>query len=291
MINLNRSFLFVPADKPERAVKAAQMPADTVIIELEDGVSPENKAGARAAAGQILAETDFGQKQVALRPNRISTMNGLADLQALSSWQRKPDLLLLPKVESDGEVLIVDALMAEMGVDCEFMVLIESSRGLLNVASIVKASPRITSLSIGSADLSAELGCKPTWEVLYAYRSSLVAACALNGVVPIDAPFLNIKDPDGLVSECRKARALGYAGKLCIHPTQLETVNSAFTPTQEEIRQARKIVDASEAQGSGAIVVDGRMVDKPVVDMAKRTVAMAGNQGGKEKWIYRAEHE
>lgn len=277
MINVCRSYLFVPADKPERAAKAAQLSADAVIIELEDGVAPENKSSARDAAGKILAETDFGQKVVAMRPNRIATIDGLADMLAMSIWQRKPDLLILPKIESEGEVLIYDALIAEMGANCEFMVLIESSRGLLNAASIVSASPRITCLSFGFADLSAELRCKPTWEVLSAYRSSLVASCGLASVVPIDAPFLNLKNPDGLISECQKVRDMGYAGKLCIHPSQLESVNDAFTPTQEEINQAHKIVNAAENQGSGAIVIDGRMIDKPVVEAAKRTVAMAAH--------------
>ena len=124
MNSVSRSFLFVPADKPERAVKAAQSPADTVIIELEDGVSLENKFMAREAAGRILAETDFGQKIVALRPNRIATMHGVVDIQAVSTWQRKPDLLLLPKVESDGEVRIYDTLFSEMGVDFELIALI-----------------------------------------------------------------------------------------------------------------------------------------------------------------------
>jgi citrate lyase beta subunit len=130
-------------------------------------------------------------------------------------------------------------------------------------------------LSFGFADLSAELGCKPTWEVLFAYRSSLVASSSLARVVPIDAPFLNLKDPDGLASECQKVRDMGFAGKLCIHPSQLEGVNGAFTPTWEEINEARKIVSAAENQGTGAIVVDGRMVDKPVVETARRTVARA----------------
>jgi citrate lyase beta subunit len=130
-------------------------------------------------------------------------------------------------------------------------------------------------LSFGLADLSAELGFNPTWEVLHPYRSLLVASGAQNAVVPIDTPFLDIKDPDGLVSECRQVRAMGYAGKLCIHPSQLEIVNEAFTPTEQEIRQARRIVSSSENQADGAIVIDGRMVDKPVVDKARRTVDMA----------------
>lgn len=275
MTRIFRSFLFVPADRPDRVAKATGLPADVVIIELEDGVSPENKSMAREKAGEILGEFDFGKQTVALRPNRITTLYGIADLLAMSTWQRKPDLLILPKVESAGEIRIYDELLSEMKSDCQCMVLIESSRGLLNAASIVSASSRITSLSFGFADLSAELGCKPTWEVLNSYRSSLVAACGIAGVLPIDAPYLEIKNPEGLSAECRKVRDMGYGGKLCIHPSQLEPVNRAFTPAQEEVLQARKILKEAEIQGLGAIVVDGRMIDKPVIEAARRTVALA----------------
>jgi citrate lyase beta subunit len=279
MGNVNRSFLFVPADKPERASKATRLPTDAVIIELEDGVSLENKVVAREQAEQILAEIDFGQQTIALRPNRITTLHGIADIQAMSTWRRKPDLLILPKVESDGEVMIYDALLTEMGVDCELMILIESSRGLLNAASIVTASTRTTCLSFGLADLAAELGCKPTWEVLSTYRSSLVVSCGLAGIVPIDTAFLDLNNPNKLAVECQKVHDMGYAGKLCIHPSQLDIVNTAFTPTQAEIDWARKIVNESEKLGLGVIVVDGRMIDKPVIETARRTVAMAAHFG------------
>jgi (S)-citramalyl-CoA lyase len=275
MGNVYRSFLFVPADKPERASKAAQLSTDTVIIELEDGVSLENKSVARENAKQILAEIDFGQQTIALRPNRITTLSGISDILAMSTWPRKPDLLILPKVESAGEVMIYDALLTEMGADCKLMVLIESSRGLLKAASIVTASSRTTYLSFGLADLSAELGCKPTWEVLSSYRSSLVASCGIAGVIPIDTAFLDLNSPDGLALECQKVHDMGYAGKLCIHPSQLDIVNTAFTPTQEEINWAQKIVKGAETKGLGAIVVDGRMIDKPVIESARRIVAMA----------------
>ena len=276
-MNICRSYLFVPADKPERAVKAAQSAADAVILELEDGVSLTNKSIARKAAGRILTEIDFGRQTVAMRLNRIATLDGLADIQALATWSRKPDLLILPKVESAGEVLIYDALLAEMDADCEYMILIESSKGFLNLASIVTTSDRIACLSFGLADLSAELGCKPTWEVLSAYRSSLVLACGQSGVVPVDTAYLNLNDGDGLNSECCKVRDMGFAGKLCIHPSQLKSVNQAFAPTREEVSQALRIVKAAESQPSGTIVVDGHMVDKPVVESAKRTVAMAAH--------------
>ena len=275
MNHVCRSYLFVPADRPDRVLKAARSSADAVILELEDGVPPENKARAREAAGQLLGETDFGSRSVALRVNRITTLYGIADMQAISTWPRKPDLLVLPKVESAGEIQIYDALLSEMETDCGLMVLIESSRGLLNAPTIVAASPRISCLAPGFADLSADMGLRPTWPVLYGYRSSLAAACALAGVAPVDPPCLDLRDTDALALECENVRDMGYTGKLCIHPSQLAIVNSAFSPSPEAIRWAQQVVRASETKGVGAIVVEGRMVDRPVILAAKRIVQTA----------------
>jgi len=158
MTRIRRSILFVPADKPERIEKAATLSTDVVVIELEDGVSPENKDSARREAGRMIEQVDFGNKEVALRVNRISTLHGLEDMKAMAKWAKKPDLVLLPKVESAGEVRIYDDLISEMKAVLEFMVMIESSRGILNAAKIVSASPRVSCLALGTADLSAELG-------------------------------------------------------------------------------------------------------------------------------------
>jgi len=274
MIRIRRSSLFAPADRPDRIEKAATMPADVVVVELEDGVAPEKKATAREQAGKALTELDFGNSEVALRVNRIATLDGLADMLALAEWSRKPDLIILPKVESAGEVLIYDNILNEIGADCELMPVVESSRGLQNIASIVTASPRITATSFGGADLSMELGCRFAWEPMFVHRAAVVAAGALAGVLVIDPPFLNIKDETGLADECRRVRELGYTGKICIHPSQIETVNRAFTPGIKEVEQSRKIIKAVEEQGGGAILVDGRMVDAAVEKAARRVIAI-----------------
>lgn len=275
---IRRSLLIVPADRHDRLEKAATLPADVVVIELEDGVAPENKTIARKIAGRILAEVDFGHKEIALRLNRISTTYGLADLLALSEWPRKPDLIMLPKVESAGEVRIYKNLLNEMRVDCELMPLIESTPGLQAITSIVTASSKISALSFAIADLPAELGCLPAWEPMFNIRSSIVIAGGLAGIPPIDPPYLNIKDEEGLVKECKRVRDMGYTGKVCIHPSQLKLVNNAFSPTPEEVEKARKIVEAAATQ-RGAFVVDGRMVDAPVVKIAQRILNTAKRLG------------
>jgi len=272
MTHLRRSILFVPADKPERIEKAATLSTDVVVIELEDGVSPENKEFARMEAGRKIEQMDFGNKEVALRINRISTLHGLEDMKAMAKWVKKPDLVLLPKVESAGEVRIYDDLISQMKAELEFMVMIESSRGILNAAKIVSASPRVSCLALGVADLSAELGSQMSWDAMFAHRASMVLACGLTGIMPIDSPYLNIRDETGLLKECKKVRELGYTGKLCIHPSQLAPVNGAFTPSAEEVARSRRIVKAAETQGTGALVLDGKMVDTPVIKSAQRIV-------------------
>ena len=200
MPKLLRSFLFVPADRPDRIEKAAAMQTDVVVVELEDGVAPERKAMARNHAGRMLAQLDFNG-DVAVRVNRISTLNGVADILALAEWPHKPDMLMIPKVESAGEIQIYDSLLTEIDAQCELIPLVESSRGLQAMTSIVTASSRISAIAFGGADLSAELECLFAWEPLLIHRATLVAAGALAGIPLIDAPFLEIRDNPGLANE------------------------------------------------------------------------------------------
>jgi (S)-citramalyl-CoA lyase len=275
MAGVRRSLLFVPADRSDRITKAASLPADVLILELEDGVSLQNKAKARHEAGRMLEATDFRGAEKALRINRITTNNGLQDLQAMAGWPRKPDLLVLPKVESAEEVRIYESLVQEMNCQCELMALIESARGLANAAEIVRATDRVTALALGAVDLSTELGCKPNWWSMLTFRSLLVAACGIRGILAIDSPFLSIKDKEGLLTECEKVKELGFQGKLCIHPAQIETVNQVFRPSKQDVENARKVVEAADEQGEGVIVVEGQMVDKPVITAARRILRTA----------------
>lgn len=275
MLKIRRSLLFVPADRPERIAKAATLATDVVVLELEDGVAPENKTSAREEAGRAISQIDFGHREVALRVNKLSTLFGIADISAIAEWPRKPDLIILPKVESAGEIRLYDQLLTEIKADSQLMLLVETSLGLQASASMVQASPRVSALSFAIADLPAELGCRPAWEPMFAIRASMVTTAGLAGIMPIDPPYLNVKDEKGLKLECKRVRDMGYTGKICIHPSQLETVNRAFSPTPEEIERAQKIVKAVSSQGGGAVIVDGRMVDPPVVKIAQRILETA----------------
>jgi citrate lyase beta subunit len=282
MTKLRRSLLFVPGNKPDLGVKATKLPTDVVVVDLEDGVSPDDKNRARLQAEKMLEELDFGNREVALRVNRINTLNGLSDILALVGWRRKPDIIIIPKVESAGEVQIYYDLLKEMNAPCQLFPVVESTRGLQAIQAIMNASARITTLSFGIADLSAELNCRIAWEPFLFFRSAVVAAGALAGAQVIDPPFLNIKDETGLVEECKKARDMGFSGKICIHPSQLEPVNKVFTPTSGEVERAQKVVKAAETCGGGPIAVDGRMVDVAVVKAAKRVLAIVDHLGTKK---------
>lgn len=276
---MRRSLLFVPADRPERVSKAANLATDVVILELEDGVSPENKIEARKNAGNLLAEIDFGYRETAVRINRISNQYGLSDMLAIADWPCKPELIILPKVESAAEVRLYDELMCNSNISSQLLILIESSRGILNAPGIAAACERIAGITFGIVDLAAELGCGLSWEVMAKRRSALVDAAGFARVPVYDAPDINLKDKEGFKDECARGRTFGFSGKLCIHPSQLDTVNKAFSPTDKEITQALKIVTAAEKSGGGALVVDGRMVDAPVIKSARQVVMMAKQIG------------
>lgn len=276
---VRRSLLFAPADRPDIVAKAAKLPTDVVIIELEDGVSIQHKEAARNNVENLLVDNDFGQRETAVRINRISTRHGLSDLLAIADLSVKPDLLVVPKVESAAEMRLYDQLLNDCNISSKLLILIESSRGLLHAHRIAGASDRVEAIMLGAVDLAAELGCELSWEVMTGYRRTLIRAGGYAGIPVIDSPNILIKDRQILEEECNKAKKCGFSGKLCIHPSQLETVNTVFSPTPAELAQALKIVQAAESSDSGAIVVDGRMVDAPVLKSARRILAVAEHIG------------
>ncbi len=268
-----RSWLFTPATRPERFDKAAASGADVSIIDLEDSVAPADKAEARRAALAHLARPAADGCQRALRINGLDRRFGLADLEAYLESSACADYLVLPKTESEAHLQIVDRLLAEGGKATRLVGLIESARGLAASPAIAAATPRLTALLFGAADMSADLGAETAWAPLAYARSRLVAACALAGVLAIDAPFFDVKDNEGLRQETSLAVALGFAGKAAIHPSQIAPINAALTPHPDEVAQAHAIL-AESAKGVG--VVQGRMVDEAVARKARRILAAAG---------------
>ena len=267
-----RSWLFTPGTRPERFAKAQDVSADVLIIDLEDAVSPQDKPAARKAALDYLANEASGPQR-ALRINGLDTPAGIADLDALFGSKAALDFVVLPKTESAGHLLILDRLLAASGKPARLVGLIESARGLAQVEEIAAATPRLFGLMLGAADMAADLGAATAWEPLAPTRSQLVAACALAGVAPIDSPFFDVRDADGLKREADACKAFGFIGKAAIHPSQVAPINTALTPTDDEVAKAKRVLSANEG---GVGVVDGQMVDEAVARKARRILAATG---------------
>ncbi len=272
--SLLRSLLFSPATRPERLSKAATSGADAVIVDLEDAVPPAEKDAARASALSWLCASAVPGVARCLRSNGLRTPEGLRDVLALVESGTAPDFLVVPKVESPEELGILDALLAG---PTRFLPLIETARGLSG-AERIAAHPRVAGLLLGGADLAADLGAELAWEPLLWARSRLVQAAATAGIAVIDVPHLALDDGAALADEGARARRLGFTGKLAIHPKQVPAINAAFTPANDEVAHARRVVDAVDAAAGGVCVVDGKMVDAPVLRAARRTIALAARR-------------
>lgn len=277
-----RSVLFVPGDRPDRCDKAMVAGADAVCVDLEDAVGPTAKAGARASVAAFLARwaelaatgADPGQGRrppVIVRVNDPDSEVGERDAAALAGGPR-PDAFMIPKVAAADGVRSARQLL---GDDIPLLPIIETAAGLENAVQIAAASPAVTALMFGGFDLSAELGAEPEWEPLLYARSRVVHAAALGGLDAIDMPSRDFRDVSRLRAEAEKARRLGFTGKVAIHPAQVPVIHEVFTPSPDEVEQARRIVEADRAAGGGAASLDGRMVDRPVVEAARRVLARA----------------
>jgi len=279
-LSLARSFLFTPADRPERLGKAAKVGADGAILDLEDGVGLPAKDTARRTALEFFAAPAEAPERFiwALRLNHVTTEEGLRDLLAFRAAQARPTVVVLPKTESATEV---DIAVRHLGSDGQgaprVVALIESGRGL-STADAIAAHPAVDALGFGGADLAADLGAMLGWEQMLFARSRIVQAAAAAGIAAFDVPFLDIRDTAGLSKETEMVKTLGYSCKLAIHPAQIAPINAVFTPNPNELARAERIVAAFDQAHGGACQVDGRMVDVPVVKAAQRTVVLAGRK-------------
>jgi (S)-citramalyl-CoA lyase len=269
-----RSWLFTPATRPERFVKASQVGADVAILDLEDAVAPGDKERARNTALDYLTGNPANGALHALRINGLDTRAGISDLDALLGSKAAPDFLVLPKTETAGHLEILARLLTAAGKATRLIGLIESARGLAAVETIATATPRLAGLMLGAADMAADLGATAPWKPLLDLVSGrLITACAVAGVMPVDSPFFDLHDEPGLKEEVACALALGFSAKAAIHPAQIGAINAAFTPSAEAVEKARKIL-AENIKGVGT--VDGQMVDEAVARKARRTLVSAG---------------
>ncbi len=269
-----RSWLYTPATRPDRFAKAGQIGADVLIIDLEDAVSPGDKPKARDIAFEYLSRSAPDATLRALRINALDTMVGIADLNVLLASSATPDFIVVPKADSPGHLHILDRLLTANGSEARLVGLIESARGLANVEAIAAATPRVFGLMLGAGDMAADLGASTAWAPLVAVRSRLVLACVLAGVTPIDSPFFDMQDLDGLVREATDAVSFGFAAKAAIHPHQVSAINQALTPSDRAVEHAKAVL-AANMKGVG--VVNGQMVDEAIARKARRTLAAAGH--------------
>jgi citrate lyase beta subunit len=271
---LVRSWLFCPATAPDRFEKAARSGADAVIVDLEDAVAPGDKDAARAGALPWLRATATDGVVRCLRSNGLRTAAGLRDVLALLETGTTPDFLVLPKVESAAEIAIAAEVLGGACASIRFLPLVETARGI-GAAEAIASAPRVAGLVLGGADLAADLGAELAWEPLLWSRARLVQAAAAHAVAAIDVPHLVLDDDAGLADESARVRRLGFTGKLAIHPRQVGAINVEWTPSDAEVERARRIVAAVAKAAGGVAVVDGKMVDAPVVRSAERTLARA----------------
>ncbi len=276
-----RSFIFMPGLKPEMFPKAVASGADIVCVDLEDAIHPGDKDEARERTLTLMAaRPDAGAAETVVRVNALRTPAGLADLAAvIGAGADGPPSLMLPKVASADEVALVSDLLDDAGLATALHVIVESAAGLEAAPAIARASPRVRALFFGAVDYSSDIGARNAWEPLLYARSRLVAAAMAAGLDAIDVPWLDLEDLDGMRAEAEASRALGFVGKGAIHPRQIAPLHAVFSPSADEVAHARRVVAAFEEAGTGLVVIDGKLVEKPVLRAMERVLERARRLG------------
>jgi (S)-citramalyl-CoA lyase len=282
-IPFKRCMLFTPALRPERVRAGALAGCDSVCIDLEDSIPIDRKDEARDLAFATLAEPGSGAP-LALRINSLRSRAGLRDLLRLAETPvaNRPAAVIVPKVSAAAEIaqlveVLADAPSAGRPQGPEVLAVIETADGLQEVEAIA-AAPGLSGLLFGAADLAMELGCRLDWEPLLPARARVVHAAARAGLPVLDVPHLDVADEAGLRATAAAARDLGFAGKTAIHPHQIAPILEVFTPDAATLAEARRVIDAFERSAGGVVLLDGRMIDRPVVRAMERILAAAGSQ-------------
>jgi citrate lyase subunit beta/citryl-CoA lyase len=284
---LLRSLLSVPVLQPRFVDKAATVPADAVVFDLEDSIAPSEKAAARRRLAEVLPAFDGRGRQVMVRPNGLDTGLLEADLDVAIGAGARLDAVFVPKVHGPDVVRTVDAYLTFLertrGLDdgrVALVVWIESTSGVGRAEDICAASPRLVAAAFGAEDYVTDLGVqrrRDSGEVAYA-RARVANAARAAGLVAVDCPEPDYRDADGFVADSRRARLVGYRGKFCIHPDQVTLANEVFGVDPDELDWARRVTAAfedGEGRGLGAVGLDGAMVDRPVYIRAQALLTRA----------------
>lgn len=280
IIRPRRSFIFTPGLRPDMYPKALASGADIVCVELEDGIAPKDKAEAREKALALFEQpqADDGVERI-VRINSMRERFGIEDVSAILASKTPPPALMMPKVRTPDEVVILDQLLTEAGHETRLHVIIETNEGLEAAFEIAKCSDRIDAMFFGGVDMAAELRCQNNYDALLYARSRVVHASAAAGLDVIDVPYLDLDDPDGMRVEAERVRDLGFSGKGSVHPKQIAALNEVFTPSEAQITRARRIISEFEKANTGLVVIDGKLIEKPVLRDMYRIVAIADRMG------------
>jgi citrate lyase subunit beta/citryl-CoA lyase len=298
-----RSLLAVPASNLKMVEKGLASNADGIFLDLEDAVAPDKKAGARKDVIDAFKEFDWRGRPTLYRANALDTPYFYRDLiEVVEEAGNALDRILIPKVQRPEDLYTVHTLLnqIELAVGLEpgkikLEAQIESAEGLTNIDAIARATGRLQALHFGPGDYAASLhmpqtsiGTMDEWDEAYPghrfhyVMHRIVVAARAAGLRAVDGPVADYRDEEGLRNSCLLARSLGFDGKWCIHPAQIEVVNEVFSPTEREVEWAKKVVAAYEeanAAGSGAVSVDGQMVDAASIKMARNTLGLARDAG------------
>lgn len=275
-----RSMLYMPGSNARALEKAKTLPADALILDLEDSVAPDQKDTARAQVCEMVQGGGYGMREILIRVNGLSTPWGYADIAAAA--QSGADALLLPKVESADAVRHMDTIMNANGAPegMGIWTMMETPRCAFRAEEIAEASPRMSGFVMGTSDLAKDLNCLHTRERL-PFITTLglcVLAARATGIAVLDGVYLDLANEEGFAYACQQGRELGFDGKTLIHPKQVGPCNTAFAPSPKDVEWARRIIDAhaeATAAGQGVCVVDGKLIENLHVETAKRLVTLA----------------
>ncbi len=275
-----RSVLYMPGSRPRALEKARTLPADALILDLEDAVAPSEKVRARDLVAEAVAAGGYGRRKLLVRVNGLDTEWGEGDLARACA--AGPDAILLPKVETPADVTRAVALLEAHGAPegCRLWAMMETPRGILNAGAVAAAHPRLEGFVLGTNDLVKDLGAAHTPErtPLLASLGLCLLAARAEGLVCVDGVYNAFQDHDGLRAVCVQGREMGFDGKTLIHPDQIAVANAVFAPSPDDVALAETQVaafEAAEARGEGVAVVDGRIVENLHVVTARRLLARA----------------
>jgi citrate lyase beta subunit len=284
-----RALLYMPGDDRRKIEKSTTLGVDCICMDMEDGVAASRKTEARAVIADAMKEFNFGASERCIRINSIGS--GLEAFDLAAALAAEPDTIVVPKIESAEQVRWVSNHIEKYELSSghkigsvRLLVGVETAKGILNLKEIAEAGKRLEAIIFGAEDYAASIGAKRTreaTEVLYA-RQAVVTACAANDLQAIDMVFIDFRDNEGLRAEAEQGAGFGFSGKQIIHPNQVAAVQEAFTPSDEAIGYAKRIVESfesSQREGKGAYALDGKMIDMPLLKNAEKVLERARAAG------------